>query len=325
MRLTETLRNRILRGFVERLWLRDSYRLRLTSDDGRNERRATPIRRSFSVGVSGEQRTCKAFTLLELTVAIGLLAMMILFAGMIFNVSIDTYRVAMANAEIMQKLRVITGQLDADFKGAIWSCPAILVTGIQGTNDANADCIAFFVNGDFQSTLQYGGKTVAGNVASIFYGQAYGVNPNIDPFTGDPKEKILARIQTILTSDPNLPDANSDPRGEYYKGSLSGWEANPPFASVNDWAARPSLDPQSAEGLVMYMAKGVDNFTIEWANGIGGTGGTGGIGGINWQRLPISGTTSISTNALKFTFMLYDSKGIIKNGKTFTHIVYLGN
>ena len=29
--------------------------------------------------------------------------------------------------------------------------------------------------------------------------------------------------------------------------------------------------------------------------------------------------------ALKFTFTLYDSKGIIKNGRTFTHIVYIGN
>ena len=27
--------------------------------------------------------------------------------------------------------------------------------------------------------------------------------------------------------------------------------------------------------------------------------------------------------ALKFTFTLYDSKGIIKEGRTFTHIVYL--
>jgi hypothetical protein len=29
--------------------------------------------------------------------------------------------------------------------------------------------------------------------------------------------------------------------------------------------------------------------------------------------------------ALKFTFTLYDSKGIIKDGRTFTHIVYLDN
>jgi hypothetical protein len=29
--------------------------------------------------------------------------------------------------------------------------------------------------------------------------------------------------------------------------------------------------------------------------------------------------------ALKFTFTLYDSKGVIKDGRTFTHIVYLGD
>ena len=29
--------------------------------------------------------------------------------------------------------------------------------------------------------------------------------------------------------------------------------------------------------------------------------------------------------AIKFTFTLYDSKGIIKNGKKFTHIVYIGD
>ena len=33
----------------------------------------------------------------------------------------------------------------------------------------------------------------------------------------------------------------------------------------------------------------------------------------------------IVPSALKFTFKLYDSKGIIKNGKIFTHIVYLGD
>jgi hypothetical protein len=29
--------------------------------------------------------------------------------------------------------------------------------------------------------------------------------------------------------------------------------------------------------------------------------------------------------ALKFTFTLYDSKGIIEDGRVFTHIVYLGD
>ena len=36
-------------------------------------------------------------------------------------------------------------------------------------------------------------------------------------------------------------------------------------------------------------------------------------------------TTPGLGRALKFTFTLYDSRGLIKNGRTFTHIVYLDN
>ncbi len=162
-------------------------------------------------------------------------------------------------------------------------------------------------------------KTVSGNVASIFYAQAAdpypNIDPNTDPFTGDPKKKILARIQTILTSDSSLRDSDSDPRGEYCKISLSEWQASSPFADIDQWTAKPPLDPRLEKDLVMYMAKGVDNFTIEWL---------GGPGPINWVRSAGKGV-SVSTKAFKFTFTLYDSKGIIKDGRTFTHIVYLGD
>jgi len=268
-----------------------------------------------------ERRIRRAFTLLELAVAVGLLSMMILFTSVIFNMSIDTYRMAAANAEIMQKLQTITGQLDADFKAVIWSYPGRI--RIETVGNVNVDCIAFLANGDFQSTLQYGSsnsKTVVGDVAGIFYGQALDADPdapNRDPCTGDPKEKILVRRQTILTSDSSLPDVNSDPRGEYYKKSLSEWEVNPPL-DPNEWTQRPSLNLWSGNDLVMYMAKGVDNFTIEWAVGTSEANG----GAIAWRR---SAGESVHTNTFKFTFTLYDSKGVIKNGKTFTHIVYLGD
>ncbi len=254
----------------------------------------------------------KAFTLIELVVAVGVLAMVLSFASVIFKVSLDSHRTAVADAEIMRKLRVITEQLNADFKAVILQYPGRL--NIE-TRNKNADCIAFLANGAFQSTRQYGGKIVAGNVASIFYGQAAdpypNIDPNTDPFTGDPKEKILVRIQTILTSDSSLPD--SDPRAEYYKISLSEWQAHPPFVDINQWTARPPLDLRLEDDLVMYMAKGVDNFTIEWL---------GGPGSMNWVR---STSGSVSTRAFKFTFTLYDSHGVIKNGRTFTHIVYLGD
>ncbi len=59
----------------------------------------------------------RAFTLIELVVSLGILAVVLSFAGMIFRVSIDSHRIALANAEIMQKLRVIAEQLNADFQG----------------------------------------------------------------------------------------------------------------------------------------------------------------------------------------------------------------
>jgi hypothetical protein len=42
------------------------------------------------------------------------------------------------------------------------------------------------------------------------------------------------------------------------------------------------------------------------------------LGQSNWRF-----TSTYFPTALKFTFTIYDSKGIIPDGKTFTHIVYL--
>ncbi|MBA7661928.1 hypothetical protein ES703_69948 [subsurface metagenome] len=193
--------------------------------------------------------------------------------------------------------------------------------------DVRSDSIVFFANGDFQSTRQYDGKTVVGNVACIYYGQA--VNP--DPNTGEPKEKILLRRQTILTSESSLPTSDSNSRGEYYMESLAEWVVDPPFSDPNDWIERPGLNPDDGNDLVMYMAKGVDDFTIQY---------------VGWdyddpnkfefnQWRPENAHIKSSEEewkkkyflplAFKFTFTLYDSKGIIENGRRFTHIVYLGD
>ena len=59
----------------------------------------------------------KGFTLVELVVAIGIMALAIFFAGTVFKTSINLYRIATAQAEIMQKFRAITQQLDSDFRG----------------------------------------------------------------------------------------------------------------------------------------------------------------------------------------------------------------
>jgi len=260
----------------------------------------------------------KAFTLIELVVAIGILAMVLSFASVIFKVSIDSQRTAIANAEIMQKLRAITDELNADFKSIAYGYGGYIgfntdkyTIGGKAT-EVNSDCIAFFTNGDFQSTGQYAGKTIAGNVACIFYGPA---DPNSFGRMPKPQEKILLRRQTILAAD--APTVGSDPRGEYYKKSLSEWRAQPPFSDPEDWVRRPLIDPNHLkEQFVMYLAKGVDNFTIQFAE-------MAPTGQIRWRREEKSGPGNISTNAFKFTFTLYDSKAVIRKGRTFTHIVYL--
>jgi len=271
--------------------------------------------------LNSEQRTIKGFTLIELVVAIGLLALVISFAGMIFRVSIDSHRTAIANADIMQKLRVITEQLDADFKGGIYDYPGYLGMHTDKTNiagkvlDVNSDCIAFFANGDFQSTDQYGGQTIAGNVASIFYGQP---DPNSFVAPPKPQDKILLRRQTILTAGG--PPAASDPRGEYYRKSLSEWIAGPPFANTQDWIRRPVIDPNNLKSYMpMYVARGVDGFTIQFAEWDART------GRVVWKRTTAGNSGGIRTNAFKFEFTLYDSRGIIRNGRTFTHVVFLGS
>lgn len=287
----------------------------------------------------------RAFTLIELVVAIMVLVIVSSFAGAIFNVSVDSQRTAAANAEIMQKLRAITDQLNADFRGIRKDAPMAIQFWIDGTR---RDSIAFFANGDFQSVRQYatdtGPETVAGNVASIYYGRATGpTDPN----------NILGRKQKILTSDTSLEDSPFmvDP-DEFLIDSLSVWRISLDDISFVDWVPpSPSVlfvDPLQEEGLPLYVMDGVGNFMIqvpEW-NPVDGTfmwvpgnehftpfadiNGDGRFGffynapltdglddwrdqSLNWPK------------ALKFTFTLYDSKGIIRDGRTFTHIVYIGD
>ena len=268
-------------------------------------------------------RTNKAFTLIELVVAIAILAMVFSFAGVIFKVSIGAFRTAIANAEIMRKLRAITDQLNTDFKGVGKGLPIVVWS----------NRIVFLATGDFQSIRQYeygasgNKKTVAGNLASIFYGMTGTV-------TGG---QVLSRGQMILTSDYSLQDSNALDLGEYFKMPFYEFRAECKniFGSKLRWAGGggilPSLDTTSEQDLVRYMAKDVSDFTVEYERWDNTTGrfdwlpGGGGDGtfvdsdhAIRFEKRP-------GTRALKFSFTLYDSMGIIEKGRRFTHIVYIGD
>ncbi len=350
-------------------------------------------------------RTNKAFTLIELLVAIGILAIVLSFASVIFRVSIDAYRTAIANAEIMQKLRAITGQLNSDFKGlrkdgeifVIWAARPVPATGYED-NDLDGyerfDRIMFFADGDFHSYRV--NPMVRGNVARVTYILAR--RDGVIAQGQARAERMLVRSQHILTADPALavfldPNNVSDQqlyqwnnRYEYEKMSLGEWKMIPLVnkadmlsvicdvkvgqSGVSEQVRGAEINPADPNSIHMLLCEGVGEFKIQGWNdalqrwvpevdpdGDGTLLDTDFIPAQNGIELhseeipgvlypyPPNGGVRINNidypenqideahfdmipglgRALKFTFTLFDSKGIIKEGRTFTHIVYLGN
>ena len=88
------------------------------------------------------------------------------------------------------------------------------------------------------------------------------------------------------------------------------------------------IDPHDVQAnQPMYLARGVHNFTISYLE----RGDEVGTEPIVWKRDVESDEDddnepqTISPYVFKFTFTLYDSRGIITNGRTFTHIVFVGS
>ncbi|MHC5074854.1 MAG: PulJ/GspJ family protein [Planctomycetota bacterium] len=177
----------------------------------------------------------KGFTLIELVVAIALLGVVVASTGLIFKISIETHRTALANAEIMQKFRAISLQLDSDFENLQKDAP-LMMWFHHDPNNTNEryDKIMFFATGDFQSTQRYykhpqpikeiegeipalyededrfgvtqqRHKTLRGNTARIYYGLANIKNGTVKmPESMADEQRILARRRHILTLDPDI-------------------------------------------------------------------------------------------------------------------------
>jgi len=350
---------------------------------------------------------------MEMVVALGIMAIVMSFAGVIFRVSTDSHRLALANAEIMQKLRAITEQLDSDLRG-LRKDGEILVfwradrkTNYTGAN-RNAeeafdrfDRIMFFADGDFQTYRA--NPAVRGNMARISYALASGPSANPSepnrPQAQKPERRILARTEHILVA-PSAAADPCDPLGtgkftdgqwrnwmsdtEYDSISMRGWELIPLAKKVdilsvigdvevglggqntsnkNVTVGGVTLDPAQPGSLHAFMCRGVGQFKVQgwsdaerrWIPEVNPNGDTSlkddsdfivegdelhprQIPGLWYPRGPaIFGNRQITTlsgdfnaipglgRALKFTFTLYDSRGLVKGGRTFTHIVYLDN
>ena len=344
-----------------------------------------------------KSRTNKAFTLIELLVAIGILAIVMSFASVIFKVSIEAQRTAIANAEIMQKLRAITNQLNTDFEGlrkdgeifVAWVAKPVTAADYKD-NDLDGyerfDRIMFFADGDFQSYKV--NPMVRGNVARICYMIAR--KGTVRAEGQDRTKRVLARNVHILTADPGLadfldPNSFSDAqwfewnnRYEYDRISLEGWkeiawenkknmlsvmsDITVDKSNINESIRGVTVEPADANSIHMLLCEGVGEFKIQgwydarqqWLPEVDPDGNgdltdthfffddPNNVPGVLYPY-PSTGVVTMNNinypreqvdeahfnvipglgRALKFTFTLYDSKGIIKEGMTFTHIVYL--
>jgi len=212
------------------------------------------------------KKSKRAFTLVEVLVAVVILAIALGAMGIIFRMSLDAYRASTATAEIMQKLRAITEQLNADFKGLRKDGIIFLVATVDNPDPTlckRDDRIVFFTSGDFQSyddqqTKTSGiKKTVRGNVARISYMLARDSSRRTT--------RVLARSQHIETADPLFTDSsvafpnfgaisalsagsydsldyrNKNNSYEYDTDGLWGW-----------WNARQETDPVSPPPYGLY-------------------------------------------------------------------------
>jgi hypothetical protein len=142
--------------------------------------------------------------------------------------------------------------------------------------------------------------------------------------------RILLRRQVILA--PSL--SSSSNVNEYepndFAQQVKDYNAAP-VAVGDKWLGPFDVNSNDVNDIPMYLAKGVDNFSIRYCP----IGDINSAGKINWRPLlPFKGRIPFGPKPpfvnsypqlIKFTFTLYDSKKILKGGRRFEHIVYIGN
>ncbi len=246
-----------------------------------------------------------AFTIVELLVAMALVAVLLVVSGAVFRYSVQAYRAASAMAEIMQKYQAITYRLKTDLVG-LQKEGEICVVWVPGT-DTTGDNIVdkferldrfyFFTAGSFQTynvwTYQEGGTAkqgvLHGHTARVCYmlaGDGQGKRAADLP----PHKRILGRSQHLYTSAnvstdfPNWASFTSEQNNyfEFDTKTAAQWRNepiwNPKAASQKSDMAERILDvdlfapfgPQGSERRGIQIAPSVPlNLHLMLAQGVG--------------------------------------------------------
>jgi len=279
-----------------------------------------------------DMKNKKGFTLVEVVTAIGILVVVVVFTGIIFKSSIESYRIAGANAEIIQNLQTITTQLDRDFSQIRrdgWLAIRVKEqTNIRSVTQADKDKhitvpsvwmdrIYYFTTGDFQSWFDAGTRS---NIARVYFGHD---SDSLNDFNNIPLNQCkLARDVLLITPGITTQDILDRKLFDCNNVNFVQFVSNPnAVEDYNNLLTKSILAGTNSDNVRQLMCENVGELKIEWINAQNAYSGN----RLNW----LSGTPGHVVNdwpkAIKFTFTLYDSKGILKDGSRFTHIVYLEN
>jgi len=305
--------------------------------------------------MNNEPRTRSGFTLIELTVAVGLLAMVLVFANRIFKISIETHRIAIANAEVMQKMRAITDQLNADFKGLRKDGYLVLYCQLSPARREyqnfmpkpfQMDRLYYFTTGDFQSWFA---PDIRSNIAGVYFG-----HDHFSLYLNDrvASEWNLARdVELITAGESSLPIDCNNMSFAWRKANVSVTldKARKLLSSPVEIDTR--YPDQSGSKIESLMCQNVGEIIIEWTDGTKYPDNSlawfglynqrksinpvypynliehkpGGLETYRAEWTPTPRIRKYWPKAIRFTFTLYDSNGVKRKGRTFTHIVYLGD
>src|SRR5690554_3779631 len=109
----------------------------------------------------------RAFTLVEMLVAVGLFAAMLLISTVVFRTAIDAQQKASSAGNYMRDIRVITQRIDDDFSQIDLNAPFALWFERNGS-----DSVIFFANGQFEqiSDNNIDPSSSLNNYAAMQYG-----------------------------------------------------------------------------------------------------------------------------------------------------------
>lgn len=171
----------------------------------------------------------KAFTIIELLVAMALLAMMVAISSMVFSAAVKAYRTANATTEIMARMRNLTEQLDMDLRGLrkegefilVWApSPKLRRDGFILDDNSDAipdqyisfDRLFFFADVDAQTFTEQtlnippgGSKRISSNLARVCYSfgrDAANIRAGQEPLG---EKRLFCRTQHLFTGDADMP------------------------------------------------------------------------------------------------------------------------